>query len=221
MPFISRPTIAFILCAALLAPASFSFDIPLSEESVRQAYFLGQRNDNKTVEFLDKYTQHHPVPDEGPQVASVQLLTPYANVVELSRQHTLGNSAQDALQLYKKNGDVVRVVINIYFTATYNAVIEKPAGSRSSSTNGFQLRSVNFWRDFSYRLFQKDELIEPLDMQGQATYSSSEDSSSLTGAVITLLYDANKISSSHDADVVVDTVAGQQLVTTFDLASLR
>ena len=54
MPSISRPALAFLLCATLLAPSSFSFDIPLSEEAVRQAYFLGQRNDGKTTEFLDK-----------------------------------------------------------------------------------------------------------------------------------------------------------------------
>jgi hypothetical protein len=222
MPSISRPTVAFILCAALLAPSSFSFDLPLSEEAVREAYFLGQRNDDKTAEFFDKYVHRLPVPDEGPQVASIQLLTPYANVVELSRQHSLGNSAQDALEQYKKHGDVVRVVITIQFTASYNGLIEKPTSSRSDATKGYEFRSYKFWRDFSYRLFQKDKLIEPLDMDGHATYSGSgEGGSDLTGAVITLLYDANKVSSSDDADIVIDTIAGQQIVETFDLASLR
>jgi hypothetical protein len=221
MPSIFRPTLPLVLCAALLAPPSFAFDLPLSDEAVRQAYFLGQRNDTKTTEFLNKYTHYLPVPEEGPQVASIQLLTPYASIVDVSRRPGVGGSAQDALQGYKKHGELVRVVITLQFTNNYNAVIDKPVATRSGSTQGFQLRSIYFWRDFSYRLFQKHEAIEPLDVQGSATYSSSDDGSSLTGAVITLLYDANKLSSTDDADIVVDTVAGQQTVTSFDLASLR
>jgi hypothetical protein len=222
MPSIVRPAISFFLCAALLAPSSFSFDSPLSEEAVREAYFLGQRNDDKTGEFFAKYTHLLPVPDEGPQISSIQFLTPYANIVDLSRQYGLGNSAQDALDEYKKHGDVVRVVITIQFTASYNGLLEKPSGSRSDATKGYEFRSDKFWRDFSYRLFQKDQLIEPLNMDGQPTYSGSgAGGSDLTGAVITLLYDANKVSSFDDADIVIDTVAGQQIVEAFDLASLR
>jgi hypothetical protein len=221
MPSIFRPALSFLLCAALLAPSSFSYDLPLSDQAVREAYFLGQRNDSRTTDFFKKYTQYLPVPDEGPQVASIQFLTPFANVVDLSRQNSLGNSAQDALEQYKKHGDVVRVIITLQFTPSYGVVSEQPVNSRSGSPNGFKLRSSNFWRDFSYRLFQKKELIEPLDVQGEARYSRTDNGSSLTGAVITLLFDANKISSTDDADIVVDTVAGQQTVTTFDLASLR
>jgi hypothetical protein len=216
-----RPALSLLFSAALVAAPSCAFDIPLSDEAVREAYFLGQRNDGKTSDFFKKYTHFLPVPEEGPHISSIQLLTPFANVVELSRQHSLGNSAQDALQHYKKHGDFVRVVITIEFTANYGPVIEKPSDSRSGSGNGYQLRSYNFWRDFSYRLFQKDNLIEPIDLSGEATYTRSEDGSVLTGAVVALLYDANKISTSKDADIVIDTVAGQQIVETFDLAALR
>jgi hypothetical protein len=214
------PLAAMAVSFLLISPAS-AFVIPLSDEAIREAYFLGQRNDGKTSEFFEKYTHHPPFPEEGPHVASVQFQTPYAYIVELSRQHGLGNSAQDALQEYKKHGDVVRVIINIEFTPSYGALIDTPIHSRSGPTNGYQLRSSNFWRDFSYRLFQRDALIEPLDIRGEGTYGGSGESTVLVGAIVTVLYDASKISPTDDADVVVDTTAGQQSVTTFDLASLR
>ena len=221
MPSISRPFLSLVLSAQLLTPSAFAFDMPLSDQAVREAFFLGQRNDSRTTDFFKKYTQYLPVQDQGPQVYSVQFLTPYADVVEHSGQISSGNSAQEALQYYKKRGDIIRVVITLTFSRSYGAVIDTPVSSRSGSTKGYQLRSIHFWRDFNYRLFQKKELLKPLDIQGEASYSNSEDSRSLTGAVVTLLYDANKLSSSDDADIVVDTVAGQQTVTTFDLASLR
>jgi hypothetical protein len=43
----------------------------------------------------------------------------------------------------------------------------------------------------------------------------------MTGAIVILFYGVEKISSSADAAVVVDTPDGQQAVATFDLASLR
>ena len=221
MPSPVRSILSFLVAAALIAPSSFAFDIPLSDQAIREAYFLGQRNDERVAEFFEKYNHRLPAPESGPSVSIVTFLTPFANAVDLSRQRSLGYSAQEALQEYKKHGDIVRVVITIEFTANYGALIEKPVRSSSGTTKGYQLRSANFWRDFSYRVFQRNEPIEPLDISGQATYTGGGDAADLTGAVVTLTFDATKISSAQDADVVVDTVANQQIVTTFDLASLR
>src|SRR5579864_1689229 len=211
MPSPARPILSFFLAVALIAPSSFAFDIPLSDQAVREAYFLGQRNDERVAEFFEKYNHRLPAPESGPFISIVTFLTPFANTVELSRQHSLDYSAQDALHEYKKHGDIVRVIITIEFTANYGAIIEKPVRSSSGTTKGYQLRSSNFWRDFSYRVFQRNELIEPLDISGQATYAA-HGASDLTGAIVTLTFDAAKISSAEDADVVVDTVADQQIV---------
>jgi hypothetical protein len=221
MPSPVRPIFSFFLAAALIAPSSFAFDIPLSDQAIREAYFLGQRNDERVAEFFEKYNHRLPAPESGPSISIVTFLTPFANAVDLSRQRSMGYSAQEALQEYKKHGDIVRVVITIEFTANYGAIIEKPIRSNSGSTKGYQLRSSNFWRDFSYRVFQHNEPIEPLDISGQATYAGDGYVAHLTGAIVTLTFDATKISSAEDADVVVDTVSNQQIVTTFDLASLR
>jgi hypothetical protein len=221
MRFSARPIAPLLAAALLLSSYSFAFDAPLSDQAVREAYFLGQRRDEKTAEFLDKYRRHLPVPESGPWVSTVEFFTPYAEAVELSRQRSIGYSAQDAAQDYRKNGDRLRVTITIEFTNSYGELIQEKTGQRSGSPNGFSVRPSSFWKDFSYRLFDGDDLVEPLEMHGSATYRTVDDSTMMTGAQIVLVYDAEKISSSADAAVVVDIPDHPQVVAPFDLATLR
>jgi hypothetical protein len=58
-----------ILTATLLLPASsFAFDTPLSDQAIREAYFLGQRRDESMAAFLNKYTKSLRPPESGPQI---------------------------------------------------------------------------------------------------------------------------------------------------------
>jgi hypothetical protein len=220
-PSPAHPIASLLAAALLLSPSSFAFDAPLSDHAVREAYFLGQRRDEKTAEFLDKYRRHLTVPEAGPWISTVEFFTPYAEAVELSRQRSFGYSAQDAAQDYRKNGDRIRVTITIEFTNTYGELIQEKTGQRSGSPNGFSVRPSNFWKDFTCRLFDGDDLVEPLEMHGSPTFRTVDDSTMMTGAQIVLLYDAEKISSSADAAVVVDIPDHPQVVAPFDLATLR
>lgn len=221
MPSSLRPCLAILTTALLLSPSSFAYQSPLSEESIREAYFLGQRNDERTGEFLDKYRKHLSVPESGPWVSTVELFTPYAEAIDLSRQRSFGYSAQDAAQDYRKRGNLIRVAVTLEFTNSYGYLIEKRINQRSGSTTGFSFRSPDFWKDFTYRLFDGDDLVEPVETQGNPTFRTVGDSRVMTGAVVVLVYDAEKISSSADIAVVVDTPDGQQAVGAFDLATLR
>jgi hypothetical protein len=216
-----RPIAAVLVVAALFVSSSFAFNIPLSDQAVREAYFLGQRRDEKTAEFLDKYRRHLPVPESGPWVSTVEFFTPYAEAVELSRQRSFGYSAQDAAQDYRKNGDRLRVTITIEFTNSYGELIQQKTSQRSGSPNAFSMRASNFWKDFDYRLFDGDDVVEPLEVHGSPTFRTVDDSTMMTGAQIVLLYDAEKISSSSDAAIVVDIPDHPQVVASFDLASVR
>jgi hypothetical protein len=217
----ARPFAALFTTVMLLSPSSFAFDTSLSDQAVREAYFLGQRRDEKTALFLEKYRRHLAVPESGPWVSTVELFTPYAEAVELSRQRSMGYSAQDAAQDYRKNAACIRVTITIEFTNTYGELIQEKTNQRSGSPNAFSVRPPSFWKDFSYRLFDGDDVIEPLEMHGSATFRTVDDSTVMTGAQIVLLYDAEKISSSADAAVVVDIPDHPQVVAPFDLATLR
>ena len=216
-----RPIASALAAVLFLTPSTFAFDTPLSDHAVREAYFLGQRRDEKTAEFLDKYRRHLPVPDSGPWISTVELFTPYAEAVDLSRQRSIGYSAQDAAQDYRKNGDRIRLTITIEFTDSYSSLIHEEAKPRSGSANGFSFRPPDFWKDFTYRLFDGDDQIEPLEMHGSPTFRTVGDGTVMTGALIVLLYDAEKISSSADAAVVVDIPEHPQVVAPFDLAALR
>ncbi len=221
MPSSFRPCLSILIAALLLSSSSFAFDTPLSDQAVREAYFLGQRRDEKTAEFLEKYRRHLSVPESGPWISTVEFFTPYAEAVELSRQRSFGYSAQDAAQDYRKNAGRIRVTITIEFTNSYGSLIQEKTKQRSSTANGFSFRPPGFWKDFSYRLFDGDELVEPIERHGIPTFRTVDDGSAMTGAIIVLLYDAEEISSSADAAVVVGTPDGRQVVATFDLAALR
>src|SRR6266566_1804026 len=101
MPPAFRAFLALLTSALLLSTPALPFDTPLSDQAVREAYFLGQRTDQKIVDFFSGYTRHLPFPKAGPYVSEIQLLTPYAQVVELSHQNTAGYSAQQAWKDYQ------------------------------------------------------------------------------------------------------------------------
>src|SRR5882724_5164092 len=219
MPSSCRP-FAILAAGLLLSPSSFAFNNPLSDQAVREAYFLGQRRDERTAEFLEKYRRHFPIPESGPWISTAELFTPYAEMVELS-QRSFNYSAQTAAKDYREHKDTVRVTVTVEFTSSYGSLIEQDVEQRSGSTKGFAFRSPEFWKDFTYRLFDGDAVVEPLDVQGRPTFRSGDNSGAMTGATVVLLYDVEKISSSVDTAIVVDTPDGQQAVATFDLASLR
>ncbi len=89
--------IASVLVAFIFStPSSFAFDTPLSDQAVREAYFLGQRHDETMSTLLNKYTKLLPPPKTGPDISSVTFLTPFALLVQQSSEHTSGYSAQQA-----------------------------------------------------------------------------------------------------------------------------
>ena len=84
-----RP-ISCVFAVGLLLPApSFAMDAPLSEEAVREAYFLGQHHDQSLAQFLDRYTRVLPPPETGPAISAVTFFTPYALAAQLSSQRTM------------------------------------------------------------------------------------------------------------------------------------
>src|SRR5436189_5309420 len=89
--------IASVLAVLMLStPSSFAFDTPLSDQAVREAYFLGQRRDETMAAFLNKYSKYLEAPKTGPHITSITFFTPFALLVQQSSQHTSGYSAQQA-----------------------------------------------------------------------------------------------------------------------------
>jgi hypothetical protein len=204
----------------LSTPSSFAFDTPLSDQAVREAYFLGQRRDDTMATFLNKYTKYLEAPKTGPHIASVTVFTPFALLVQRSSQHTSGYSAQQAALDHRDQGEFVRIVVQIQFTDSYGPYIVRPTGSRSGSAKGFVPRPYDFWKDFDVQVFSKDQKLEPFSSSGQPLLLCDEGGCTLTGATLQFDFSAEDFPSGS-ATIDVNPPEGDPLSIDFDVDHLR
>jgi len=221
MPSHRRFALAFATSLLLLCQPLFAFDSPLSDEAVRQAYFLGQRHDDSLARTLDKYTKTLPSPETGPHIAAVTFLTPFALLVQSSSQR-LNYSAQQAALDHRNQKEVVKIIVEIRFTATYGAFIVRPTGTRSDSPQGFSPRPYDFWKDFDVQALVDDkEEVLPFSSSGEPNLVCSDDGGcSFIGATITLEFRADAFCSSS-ATILITPPEGDRVVVPLDLSSLR
>src|SRR5580693_2904405 len=164
------------LATILLLPApSSAFDTPLSPEAVRDAYFLGQHNNQSTLSFFSQSVKSLPAPDKGPYIAEVEFYTPSTQVVEASRRRTGSYSAQQAELDYRHHHDKLYVRVRITFTETFGIELYRSAkGDRQQSGSDQPL--PDFYRDFRVGLSQRsatnreDRWIEPLRILLEPSY---------------------------------------------------
>jgi hypothetical protein len=219
MPNSLRSFFAVSLSILLIAPASLAFSSPLSDEAIREAYFLGQRRDETMANFLEKYKQHLPAPENGPHIASVEFLTPFAQLVLRSKDHSVGYSAQQAALDHRAEEEVVAVKIEVVFTASYGALIQKPTNDSSRSPIGFALRASDFWKDIDVQVMDKDRILKPAKFKGEPVYFCG-DGCVVTGATLRLEFPA-QFFDSESATVHVAPPEGPDVWVDFDLTVLR
>jgi hypothetical protein len=184
MSSLTRPRIRFaaIVLAMLIAAApAVPFTVPLPEESVRDAYFLGQRHGTPVTDFLAQYQKDLPAPSSGPWISSVKFLTPFAQLVSYSSEQ-MNYNAQQAVIDHKAHHETVSIEILIQFTKSYPAVIAQPTGSRSGSPTGLTVRPADFWKLFQAKVSVDDKVIEPADFTGKPNYICDENDCSLCSA---------------------------------------
>src|ERR1700730_16072539 len=216
-----HPIVSVLASVFLLSPSSFAFDTPLSDQAVREAYFLGQRHDETMATFLNKYTKFFPSPKTGPDIASVTFFTPFALLVQQSSQHTSGYSAQQAALDHRDQGEFVRIVVQIQLTDSYGPYIVRPTGSRSGSPKGFVPRPYDFWKDFEVQVSNDDKKLRPFSSSGQPNSLCSEDGGcTLTGATLQFDFSAEDFASGS---AIIDVVPpqGDPISIDFDLDHLR
>jgi hypothetical protein len=201
----------------LLVPSALAFDCPLSSEAIREAYFRGQHHDDS---YLNAYTKVLAPPKTGPYISSMQFLTPFAQLIRLSSQHSTGYSAQQAELDHRGQQETVTMVIEIQLTDSYGPLLPQPAPPRSSSSTGYQLRSPDFWRDFEVHVFRSEKEIEPTGLHGAPTYHCSDGGCTLSGAIITLHVPA-KAFDSDSATIAITPPEGDPVAVDFDLMRLR
>jgi hypothetical protein len=204
MPLVRLRFLSSLFAVALLVPPPASaFDSPLSDTAVREAYFLGQRHDESLARFFEKYTKRLPPAKSAAYLSSVAFFTPFALVAELSSRQPDGYSAQQAQIDHRSRGEVVRVVVQLEFSA------------------GYTMRSAAFWKDFDVQVFDKDDAIKSSDSSVEPNYLCSDEGGCiLTGA--TLRFDFPPESFRSDtANVQITPPQGDPLTVDFDLSSFR
>jgi hypothetical protein len=246
----AHPFSAVLLAIILSATSSFAFDTPLSDEAIREAYFLGQRNDESTLNFFNSYLRLLPKPDTGAFIAEVEVYTPYVQVVETSRRRSVGYSAQQAAKDYRRLNNRIFIRIRIDFTPTYGALELYRSERADRDDSDDSTPPADFSNDFRAGLSQKEKWVEPLRIIIQPTntpntghyaftppdlvgysyfssssgpvyaYSGSRGTHCLTGWLVWLEYSARDV-ASDDSQVEVFTTDGQHVVVPFDLSQLR
>ena len=191
---------ALLGAALLLAAPASAFYTPLSEQAVREAYFLGQRSDGTYQRLLEKYTRVFAPPKNGPHISSIAFLTPFIQFVEKD---------------HNPEEETVRIEIEIWLTPSYGAW-----PSESAPRLGHLTRSCDFWREFKYRIFDGQEEIATEDVAGQARFFCSRVGCTLVGATVSLQFPAAAFTSSS-ATIEVTPPEGEVLSADFDLSTLR
>lgn len=213
----------FVSCVLVLLPQiANAYECPLAPPAVHDAWTLGQRNDQATSAFLAPYLKEITEDQSGGiHVTEIEVLTPFSQVVDASRQGVGGYSEQQATQDYRKRGDAIVVSVRIMLPAAFRNS-EPNAQAPPSSAQKSALRPENFWENFRFAVKQKGKVAPSRSVHDVPVYSSaSKDAPSvLDGATVRLEYDTKDLASS-EASIEVTTPDGKILTVTFDLAKLR
>lgn len=218
----TRPSfLAFLLAVALTFPISgAAFETPLSDTAVREAYFMGQRHDVSAANFFGQYYKHLPAPKSGPYISSVEFLTPYALLAQLSGERAYGYSAQQAEIDHRNMVETVKIVIRIQLTDTFGAVMPNPDGLTSGTPWPFIFRPTDFWRDFQIQVVSGKKVVSPFIYRGGPDYICGDGGCTLVGATVHLEFLAD-VFDSDCASIRVTPPEGDDVTVDFDLAALR
>ena len=208
-----------LVILALIALPALAYQYPLSSIDIRDAFFIGNRNDDLTAALFAKYSRTLPAPETGPYVAEIDLDTPFLQVARRA-EGAVNYDSLDAVQEFQSKPMVFRVHVKFYFTSTYMPL---PV----AHTEGIPMQTPSysdFWNDFKVRLIQDKEVRQKSSV-GAAIFpmwgaDGDGPPPSPIGGRIDVDYDPAKIDTA-DATVEVLTPDGQDIVVPFDLSRLQ
>ena len=214
---LNRSLLSIAMAALLVSPASFAFQSPLSDESIREAYFLGQRHD---ASFLSNYIKFLPPPKTGPHISSITFLTPFAQFAQFSSNYVGNYSAQQALLNHHGKEESVKITVEIYLTNSYGALIANPPASQPHSS-ALIPRPTDFWKDFRIQVYNGHQILSPSDSGARPLYRGGRNGPHRPrGAAVDLEFPANAFTSDF-VTIQVTPPEGAPVSVDFDLTRLR
>jgi hypothetical protein len=221
----ARWLIALFFCVAD-CQMSVAYEEPLTPQALHEAYILGQRNDQATANFLSPYVKQITESSQVPHIAEIEILTPFAQVVDLSRRFTSGYTEEQAAREYHQRGDTIVVRIILMLPAAYPrpepTPDQPPAPPQQSPRANAPLQPENFWQNFRFAMKQHDKTIATRSIRNKPIYSTPTRGTPavLDGATVWLEYDAKDV-ASDDTVIEVTTPDSKTIKATFDLKRLR
>lgn len=186
------------LCMGLmLVFPAWAYDVPLSEGSIRDAYYLGTRATTLVPDFLREYTQNLPELKVGRYTSVIRLETPFSQIAIASAKK-LGYSAQDAVKEFLGRPLAFRISMDICYR------IDAPEDA------------------VRIKVFQNKREIFPESYDSSPYYPATDKHTRATsiGEKVELEFKPDKIESSTML-IVIDTPDGQHAEATFDLQTFR
>jgi hypothetical protein len=204
--------------------SSGAYEVPLKPAAIHEAYVLGQRNDHLTADFLHPYISECSPPEESCFITQIEMLTPFAQVVELSRRNaTKGYTEQQAVHDYRQGSGKIIVQITLVLRAAYAGAANKPPINPPPEENrNASLRPENFWQNFRFSLKQQGKVIATRSIRNEPIYSTPTKDAPpvLDGATVQLEYDSKDV-ASEETKVEVLTPESKTITASFDLKKLR
>jgi hypothetical protein len=210
-----------LLMALCVSLPALPINTPLSDEAIRDAYFLGQRHDGTFPSILGKYIKFLPPPKSGPYISSVTFLTPFIQLVEYSDGYIGNYSAQKALHDHRGQEEFVLIFIEIQLTDSYGRLVPPPPNWRSRSPEALVPRPSDFWRDFQVQIYDAGKPLTAYDFHGRSTSNCGRRGPCfLTGAKLEVDFRAESF-TSDSATIQVIPPEGDPVSVDFDLIHLR
>lgn len=204
MPLCHRMTMAILTSCVLATPAFAGYEYPLQSPEVRNAFFLGQRNNWQTIEFLEAYTKRWTQPQSDKYtISEVDVLTPYLQIVQRGIRLAPADSEVQTETDLRAHPLRFLVKASVYFNAA--SVDTTPSGIETQDSG----------HTFSAELSQAHE-IAPLRTAVDPIYGKHGPS----GVLITLEVDPDKITSAP-LHITVRTPDGRSVSADFDLSKLK
>jgi len=185
--------------ALLFACPAWSYDFPLTDSAIRDAYFLGTRQAGMGDDFLAQYTHFIPTLRVSESLISrVRIETPFLQVATHASR-TLNYNAQDAVKDFYGKPAVFRMTLEI----CYMVDAPKPNSIRITVT-------------------QNEKQIVPQSDDRSAFFPATDPYTPAVdiGEIVDLEFDPRKLDSST-LTIQIDTPDDQHAKTEFDLQTLR
>jgi hypothetical protein len=195
--FKSWPATGAVLLSFALAIPACAYDVPLTESSIRDAYFLGTRLNGMSPDFLARYTHEIPKLTLGRYHSFASMETPFTQIAVLSSKK-LNYSAQDAVKEFLGKPLLFHLHLEICF------MLNAPAGA------------------LKVRIIQNKKELLPDTSERSLFFPASDEYTSPPpiGETMELEFKADKIDSST-LSIIVDTPDGQHAHLDIDLSALR